>query len=189
MSEFLEKIKSGSSKKLIENLVIFLILVIIVMIVMNTMFFENKSNNTESYQVAKTIETSKIDGLETKLKYILSKIDGAGNVEVMISYFSGEEEVPMFNISEGTTVTNEKDTNGGERKIEQKDYEKTIVFKEEGSSKLPIIQKNIMPEVTGVIVVADGAKNITVKDNLIKAIEATVNIPSHRIQVFQKQKI
>jgi stage III sporulation protein AG len=189
MSEFFEKIKLGSSKKLIENLVIFLILVIILMIVMNTLFFENKNNDIESFQVAKTIEKSQIDDLESKLKNILSKIDGVGNVEVMISYLSGAEEVPMFNMTEGTTVTNEKDTNGGERKIEQKDYEKTIVFKEEGSTKTPVIQKNIMPEVTGVIVVADGAKNIAVKDNLIKAVEATVNIPSHRIQVFQKQKI
>jgi stage III sporulation protein AG len=189
MSDFFEKIKVGNNKKLIENLVIFLILIIILMIVMNTIFAEEEKNIVPSVQIAASPETSKVDNLETKLKNILSKIEGAGNVEVMISYLTGIEEVPMFNISEGTTITSEKDTNGGERQIEQKDYEKTIIFKEEGGSKVPVIQETIMPEVIGVVVVADGAKNITVKENIIKAVEATVNIASHRIQVFQKQKM
>jgi stage III sporulation protein AG len=147
MSEFLEKFKLGNSKKLIENLVIFLILVIILMIVMNTIFFENKnSNNTKSIQVSKTVETGKTDELEIKLKNILTKISGAGNVEVMISYLTGTEEVPMYNVTEGVTTTNEKDTSGGERKIEQKDYEKTIVFKEGSGLKEPVVQKINMPE-------------------------------------------
>jgi stage III sporulation protein AG len=189
MSEVLEKLKLGNNKKLIENLVIFLILVVIVMIVMNTIFKEEGKDKIPSIEVLKTTETSNVDDLEYKLKNILSKIEGAGNVDVMISYLSGTEEVPMFNISEGTTVTNEKDTGGGQRVIEQKDYEKTIVFRENSATKEPVIQKKNLPEVIGVIVVADGGKNITVKDNIIKAVEATVNIPSHRIQVFARQKI
>ena len=43
-----------------------------------------------------------------------------------------------------------------------------------------------MPEVVGVIVVAEGAGSQVVKENIKNAVEAVVNISAHRIQVFAK---
>ena len=184
MEKFLEKF---NNKKMIENSVIFLILAIIVMIVINSLFdttTEEKSDlQANSIQI---LNRSEDNTLEAKLANILSKIDGAGNVDVMVSYTNEIEKIPMLDVKTTTTIINEKDSGGGERKTEETSTEENIIYEENGNSKTPVIKQKILPEIIGVIVVAEGANNITVRENLIKAVEATINVSSHRIQVFSK---
>lgn len=189
MLDLIEKLKSGGNqKKIVENLVIFLILLVIVMVVINTLFTSDKENE-DTVSVVNTKEiTSSTDELEVKLENILSKIEGAGKVDVMISYLSGIEQVPMYDLKENLTVTEEKDKEGGQRKTEQKSNEQSIVYEEKNNTRTPVMKQTIMPEIIGVIVVADGANNVTVKNNIINAVEATVNTSSHHIQVFPSDK-
>lgn len=183
MEKLLEKF---NNKKSIENLVIFLVLCIIVMIVINALTDEKESvlNNTESSIIFTNTASEKT--LETKLAEILSMINGAGKVDVMISYVNEVEKIPMTDTKVTTTVVSEKDSNGGERKTEETSTEENIIYEESNNLKSPVVKQSILPEIVGVIVVAEGANNIAVKENLIKAVEATVNVPSHRIQVFSK---
>ncbi|MBQ8298781.1 MAG: stage III sporulation protein AG [Clostridia bacterium] len=183
MEKLLEKF---NNKKSIENLVIFLVLCIIVMIVINTLTDEKESvsNNSESSIIFTNTVGEKT--LETKLAEILSMINGAGKVDVMISYINEVEKIPMTDTKVTTTVVSEKDSNGGERKTEETSTEENIIYEETNNLKSPVVKQSILPEIVGVIVVAEGANNIAVKENLIKAVEATVNVPSHRIQVFSK---
>ncbi|MBQ9279824.1 MAG: hypothetical protein IJ215_02085 [Clostridia bacterium] len=178
-----------NNKKMIENLVIFLILAIIVIIVINSMYGDNTSKtniiNTSSRE-SDILQVKSEASLEDRLAHILSFISGAGSVEVMISYKNEIEKIPMTDMKTTTTVTNEKDSNGGERKTEQTSTEQSVIYAENGSNKTPVIQQTMLPEIVGVIVVADGAGNMSVKENLIKAVEATIDVPSHRIQVFAK---
>lgn len=178
-----------NNKKMIENLVIFLILAVIVIIVINGMYDNNDSRSetvvsaiSENTNSRNTSNTQ----LEDRLAHILSQISGAGSVEVMISYKNEIERVPMTDQKTTTTVTNEKDSNGGERKTEQTSLEQSVIYNENGSNKTPVIKQSIMPEIIGVIVVADGAASASVKEKLINAVEATVDVPSHRIQVFAR---
>ena len=64
--------------------------------------------------------------------------------------------------------------------------EQSIIYEEKNSVKVPAIKQTIMPEVVGVIVVAEGAGSQVVKENIKNAVEAVVNISAHRIQVFAK---
>ena len=52
-----------------------------------------------------------------------------------------------------------------------------------------MLKQNVLPTIIGVIVVADGAGNTNVKENLIRAVTAAVDVPNHRIQVFASGKI
>ena len=61
-----------------------------------------------------------------------------------------------------------------------------LIYEEKNSVKVPAIKQTIMPEVVGVIVVAEGAGSQVVKENIKNAVEAVVNISAHRIQVFAK---
>ena len=90
MEKLLEKF---NNKKSIENLVIFLVLCIIVMIVINALTDEKESvlNNTESSIIFTNTASEKT--LETKLAEILSMINGAGKVDVMISYVNEVEKI------------------------------------------------------------------------------------------------
>lgn len=187
---FLEKIKNGQQKKIIENSVIFLMLFIIIIIVMNTIFKNDELTNTVSTQtiIEPEVVKNKKSGIEEQLEEILSLIDGAGKVDVMVSYLNGIEQIPMYDEKISTTVTEESDKEGGKRKTEQTSNEHTVIFEEKNNTKIAVIQQNIMPEIIGVVVVADGANNVKTKENIIKAVEATVNVPSHRIQVFERKK-
>lgn len=185
---FLEKIKNGEQKKILENSVIFLMLFIIIIIVMNSLFTSEKENiSTNVSNVLETINDNSNDSLEIKLEEILSLIEGSGRVNVMVSYLNGIEQIPMYDEKISTTITEESDNAGGTRKTNQTSNEHSIIFEEKSNLKTAVIKQSIMPEIIGVIVVADGAKDIKVKENIIKAIEATVNVPSHRIQVFARK--
>lgn len=188
MDKLLEKF---NNKKMIENLVIFLILAIIVLIVINT-FFDNNQSNKNANLVQTVSKKDSITGdvnLEKKLEGILSKINGAGKVSVMVSYSNEVLKQPMTDVKTTTTVVSEKDSNGGERKTEETSTEENVIYEQNGNNKTPMLKQNVLPTIIGVIVVADGAGNTNVKENLIRAVTAAVDVPNHRIQVFASGKI
>lgn len=134
LKEQIEKIKSmivkdnnASSKKKIENLVVFIIILIITLIIINYIWNDNnkdekniKSNETSTYkQLAQTSEigsiTTKTD-LEQKLEDILSKIEGVGKVNVLITYSQSSEIIAMYNETLKSSSTQEEDSEGRNEK-------------------------------------------------------------------------
>ena len=183
MERLLSKFKDLSNKKQIENVVIFLVLLIIVIIVINSLFGEEKETVKEGpKEVSISLEQNEND-LEKSLKNILSKISGVGSVDVMVSYSNTIMQVPMYDTKENTTVVEESDKNGGIRKTKEVANEQSIIYEEKNSVKVPAIKQTIMPEVVGVIVVAEGAGSQVVKENIKNAVEAVVNISAHRKKV------
>lgn len=123
--------------------------------------------------------------LEENLEDILSKIAGVGKVQVLITYSESSEVVAMYNEKNTLNSTEETDTNGGVRKIEQTDIDKEIIYEEKDGEKTPITQKVIMPKIEGAIVTAQGAADPTIKTNIIQAVSAATGISTYRIQVFE----
>ena len=119
-----------------------------------------------------------------KLKNILSKIQGVGQVEVFINYSESSEVIPMYNENSQTSLTEETDTSGGVRKIQETDTQKEIIYQEDSGSKEVITQKVIEPKIEGAIITAEGAGDVNVKTNIIQAVEATTGLATHKIQVF-----
>ena len=203
--KFLKPIKSDSTgdsktdKKKIESLVFFIIVLIITIIAINMIWKDDKKdktndNNGDYTKKLATIETSaepsieedsSKDNLEKKLKNILEKIQGVGKVEVFINYSESSEVVAMFNENSKSSLTEETDTSGGKRTIEQTDTQKDIIYKEDDGQKIPITQKTIQPKIEGAIITAQGAKNDRIKANIVQAVEAATGLATHKIQVFQ----
>ena len=125
---------------------------------------------------------------EQRLKEILSAIKGAGQVEVMITYNSGKEIIPAMNTVESTTVTEEEDNNGGTRKINQtdKNFQPSTFNDSEGSK--PIILKEVEPEIKGVIIISQGAEDIRVKMELMKAVQVALGIKPNQVEVFPMEQ-
>lgn len=184
------------TKRKIENLVVFAIILIITIISINLIWNgdkkESSENTTSSKILAKNNEISleqKADSittneLEVKLKNILSKIQGVGQVEVFINYSESSEVIPMYNENSQTSLTEETDTSGGVRKIQETDTQKEIIYQEDSGSKEVITQKVIEPKIEGAIITAEGAGDVNVKTNIIQAVEATTGLATHKIQVF-----
>lgn len=188
-----------TDKKKIENLVFFIIVSVITIIFINTIWNDNeksdsKQENTNSSKqlatalnedVTKTSSTS--EDLEEKLENILSKIQGVGKVTVFVNYSESSETIAMYNETSKTSQTEETDTSGGKRVIEETDTQKDIVYKEEDGEKIPITQKIVQPKIEGAIITAEGAGNAETKTNIIQAVEAATGLATHKIQVFEMQ--
>ena len=195
--------KEGNNKKKIENLVAFLVILIITVVAINIIWNGNKkdknqqNNNTSTKQLAtdninltntnqnNTQNTSDTYNLEENLKLILSKIKGVGEVEIFINYSESNEVIPMYNENSQVSNTEETDTSGGTRKIQQTDSQKEIIYQEQDGEKMPITQKVVQPKVEGAIITAKGAGDATIKTNIIQAVEAVTGLATHKIQVFE----
>ena len=124
---------------------------------------------------------------KNKLKNILSKIQGVGEVEVCLNYSESSEVVAMYNENSTTSTTEETDDTGGTRKIEETDTQKDVIYKEEDGTKTPITAKVVEPKIEGAIITAKGANNSEIKNNIIQAVEAITGLATHKIQVFEMQ--
>ena len=167
-------------RKNIENLVIFLIGVVIVIIAGSYIFGEDE----EAVLTSNLSTTFDADAFEVKLEKILSSIKDAGQVEVMVSYQSGVENVPLLDTKDSNTVT-EESGNSSNRRTEQNSMETSIIFNQEKSgNKVPYISKTIMPKIEGVIVTCDGGGSEIVRSNVIKAVTVVTGITANKVQVF-----
>ena len=180
------------SKKKIENLVFFVVILIITIVIINYVWNGNKKSdkaitNTAGRQLANadTTQTEENNNLEERLENILGKIQGVGTVKVFINYSESSQTVAMYNENSKTSTTEETDTSGGTRKVEQTDSDKEIVYQEENGKKTPILQKTLQPKIEGAIITAKGASNVNVKTNIIQAVEAATGLATHKIQVFE----
>ena len=186
----------GNDTRKIENLVFFVVLLIITIVIINLIWNGNKQvtkqeNSTSSKQLASsnTITTANssatTDNLAEQLETILAKIQGVGDVKVFINYSETSEVVAMYNETTKTSNTEENDTSGGVRKIQETDAQKEIIYQEENGEKTPITQKVIQPKVEGAIITAKGANSAEIKANIIQAVEAVTGLATHKIQVFE----
>lgn len=189
---------NGKTSKLfknrtIENLTFFIIILVVTLVLVKYIFSGDKSekqssnyNNAElvySNDVLQEQETASYkDDLKSELINILKKINGVGEVDVLISYSETSKLVPVYNENSSESKTSEEDTEGGTRVIESYDSSKEVVTDE---SSEPITERIIMPKIEGAIVICEGANDINVKNNVISAVEAATGLKVHKIQVFE----
>ncbi len=198
--DIIKKIKemygNQSKKKLIENTVIVIILGIILIIAGGTIFGgDNKKKQQGDIRKNTVVQdefndtTSEIDETEKKLKSVLSQIKGVGKIDVMITYASTRENVPAYDIKKSQSKTFEEDSEGGTRDISQEDYNSTLAYEDSQSGgKEPVILKELQPEIKGVLVVAEGADRIEVRERICSSVMVLFDIPAHRVHVVQRKK-
>lgn len=191
-----DKVNATQRKKLVENCAIMLVVGVILIIAAGPFLGGNKDKNIE--EVRKTQEqgetgiqtVSAYDFLERKMEALLSNIRGAGKVDVMITYYSGTEKVPAFDVKKKNSETDETDSEGGKRNITQSEYESVTIFEDSHSAggRQPVILKEVYPEVKGIVIVAEGAGNAAVKEQLARAAAVLMDVPLYKIQVLERKK-
>lgn len=166
---FMKKDKTNN-KKNIENLVVFLILLIITIVAINTIWGNNKEEESEeknSYKILADVSNSNTSSnnlvseeynLKEELKDILSKIEGIGAVDILITYSETSSFTPIYNETHSNSTTEEIDDVGGKRTIESTNINKEVVLEESNGKSMPITEKVVMPKVEGVIVAAEGGR-------------------------------
>lgn len=182
---FIERIKK------IKNIEYFIfILAIAIIIGLFGNWFQPKEDiqavneNYDSSDTQQAVINDEDSDQEYRLKKVLSTIKGAGRVEVMITYKSGAELIPAMNTVESNTETEERDSNGGIRKVSQVDSNSQPVSMSTSEGTKPLITREVQPEVLGVIVVAEGAEDIRVQMELQKAVQTVLGVDSNQVDIF-----
>ncbi|WP_432400794.1 stage III sporulation protein AG [Wukongibacter sp. M2B1] len=186
-----EKLGKGNTKRLIGQLAAIVIVCVIFLISYSVFFPKEESSEGNINAIEETSIENKIpesaysDSMEERLEKILNKIDGVGEVEVMITYETSTEVVPASNVTKSEQITEENDKQGGTRVTKQENTTENIVtVSSKNYNSSPMVIKEIKPMIRGVIVVAQGAENPMVKSQLVDAVTTIFQIKSHKVKVY-----
>lgn len=127
------------------------------------------------------------EAMASKLKVMLGKINGAGSVSVTVRLATSTRETYAINTTTGRKTTVEKDQGGGTRTINENNDVSQMVMARDGQGESPVVEKESASEVAGVLVVASGAENPQVKEQLFEAVRVSLNVEPHRIVVLTGQ--
>ncbi len=136
-----------------------------------------EADNTSS----RDIQSDNGESLESRLERILSSVDGAGTVKVLVTYESGPEIVPAL---KSDTQSNTSDSSGsGQRTTSTTENNEPVVVQgKNGTEPLVLVEKE--PVILGVLVVAEGASDLDVRLTLAGAVQVALQIAPARIEVL-----
>ena len=160
ISDLTEKVKNN---KKIKYLLIGLLLAVLIVAILFPSINKIKGDNVDTL----TQNTDYVASLESKLSQTLSKVDGVGKVSVVITVKSGMETV----LAMKTTVT---ETSNGTETVQT-----PIIVNGD-----TIVVKELYPEITGVLIVAEGAENITVMKRLQQATVSLLDVKIAQIEIL-----
>ncbi|HCF71751.1 MAG TPA: hypothetical protein DER33_09260 [Syntrophomonas sp.] len=121
--------------------------------------------------------------MQAELETILSQVDGAGKVEVRMTLASDGLKNYAVNIKDETRKTEEKDYKGVERTIDEQNTVKDLAVS--GGESLLVEQKS--PQILGVLVVADGACDPMVKEELTNVTATLLNLSAYQVRVAARR--
>ena len=113
--------------------------------------------------------------LEERLASIISAIDGAGRVKVMVTLESGSEDVYLRDNDYGENI----DPSG---KSSRESKDKYVIVDGTGEEK-GIVVRVREPEIRGVAVVCEGAGSQTVQQQIVRTVTALLGISSAQVSV------
>lgn len=159
INTFLQKIKTN--KKFQYAVIVGLLIVVLLIF----LFGFKAEESTVNYSDDEVLVY--VNNLEDKLSNALSKVAGAGNVDVVINVESGRESVLAMK-----TIT--KDGLNG---VETESSPIIINGK-------PVVVKELYPKIIGVLIVAKGANNISVMNKLQQATISLLDINLDQIEIL-----
>ncbi len=186
MQNFMQKIK-GKKLKRSDWLILVLAGILILIIALPTDTKEKKQAEEAKENISKennTMEASK-DEIERKLEDILEKIDGAGDVKVMITYQDSGTQVVEKDKNTSENSLEESDSTGGVRSTKEQQLQESTVYEEADAGNTPFVSKELLPKVEGILIVASGGDNQKVKQNISEAVLALFQVEAHRIKIVK----
>lgn len=159
----------GTMNKKNQLLIILLVGILLVVIAIpNDSVKEDASGETKGGE-SESQSQSYTRQMERRLENVLKKVEGVGNVDVMITYKSTSEKVVEKDTGQSDTTT-----------------EETTVYNDtQDGAKSPYVRMERMPEVEGVVVIAEGGNNAVVVKNITEAVQALFDVDTHKIKIMK----
>ena len=114
--------------------------------------------------------------LERRIRELLRSVDGVGEADVMVVLKSSEERVWHVDKSSTSSVTEESGADSGSSRI----------IREEDQSESTVLEKEVKPELSGIIISADGGGSAVIRAEITEAMEALLGLPANKIKVMKR---
>lgn len=171
-------LKNMGKTQWITLILIGVLLLVIAMPVSPDTRDKQEEKNSASKESSVSTQKDYQEYLEQQLEEILETMDGVGDVRVMITVKDkGEKVVARDSASSHSSSTTENGTVSDSYSMDS-----TTVYDGED---MPYETKELLPEVEGIVVVAQGADNITVESKIYQTVKALFQVDAHKISVVK----
>ena len=161
--------------KLLDIIKKYKFVILILLIGLAFMLIPSRQKDSDSNFIT-TADQSVTEALEIQLKELLSKIDGAGRVDVLLSKGEGEETVYQTNTDTSRT---------GEDITERRS---TVTVTDTARAQAGLIKQVNPPKYLGAIIVCEGADSPMVQLSIKEAVSKVTGLGSDRISVLKMKQ-
>lgn len=179
MATFFKKLFEEDKKGKPKTAIIILIVVAILYLAFGNKFTSEKTQKKVMNETSTEANyEERIKKTEEELEEILSLIKNAGKVKVKIDV----EKLNEKSVAKDAKNKNQNEVKGDDTKIVT-EVEETIVTYGQGSGETPLIisEKGLRP--SGVLIVASGAEDENVKNEIFEAVRSLYGLSAHRVTV------
>lgn len=206
-NKIIEEIKKILNQKQLKNLMALCLVLGFILIALNVLIPESKfmnsnklsttnnqgdqNGNSELKDSSKTVnveEKNYEENQKIELKNILKKMNGVGDVEVMLSFEHGEQKVPAYDKNTQKSTTEETDNEGGKRVNNQDTDGSKVVMKTNDGNNEPFVLTTYKPKISGMIIIAEGAENAKTKYEIEQAVSKLYNLSLDKVNVYSMKK-
>lgn len=159
--------------------------VLLVVIALPTPKEESKEKaSVENSTVAEQSEEAYRQCVKENLEALLSKISGAGQVSVMITWQTTSEKVIKEDSQYEKSSVKQEGENGQRTDSEEiRNQKNSIYITDSEGNQIPYVVKELTPVVSGVAVVAEGGGDAKVAAEIVNTVEALFQLPANKIAV------
>ena len=138
------------------------------------MLLPTGKRSTQAVQTAaQAAQTQELTPPQAEMEAILSRIEGAGRVELMLTLRTSGASVYQ---TDTRTVTSGSGTT---------EECQTVFGQTSGSGKEPVVQTTLAPQYQGALVVCDGADRASVRLAVVQAVASLTGLGSNQIAVVK----
>lgn len=193
LKAYIQDLKSGEKKLSKDGMLILffsglLIYVVLLPINNNSSYKKNvteeKVQEVTTYKQETTSENDYQKKLEKELADFLSKVEGIGEVEVLIYLDTTEEYIVEKDVP--SYLVNSKD--GDSQSSEENREEDTVYTVNDNGEQVPFISQTRHPAIEGVIIAADGAGQENIRIKIIRTVMALYGVEANKIDVLERKK-
>lgn len=192
LNEWLKKLRSGEKLPKKNHLIILLLVGIFLFVITLPDPLTEKQDNSgsdtgDAQNANEELLRDYEDKLEKRTEEMLGQVEGVGKVSVMITLKSGNRKVVEKDESGSRQQISEEEESSITRTTEESTYEKNSIYTEnqDGSTE-PYVSTELLPEIEGVAVTADGGDNAVVRRNITEAVQALFGVEAHKIKIMKR---
>lgn len=149
----------------------YIFLIVIIGLILLIIPSRSKKEETDAVVVQESEHPS--ENLEFTLSELLSKVKGAGKVEVLLTLNTGEEQLFQTN-----------ETNHGSQDTTNKQTD-TVIITNSNHNQTGLVRKTLAPIYRGAVVICEGADNPSVQLAIVDAVSNATGLSTNRISVLK----